>query len=63
MTKQKSDVCEHPHCNETEDLVFYHQRTRYVEEDRNWVTLCPVHRKENDEYWDDMWAEYYSGLL
>lgn len=43
--------------------VRYHQNTRYVEEESNWVTLCPDCRKENDEYWNDMWADYYRGCL
>ncbi len=43
--------------------VRYHQPTQYVEEERNWVRLCPDCRKENDEYWYDMWAEHYRETL
>lgn len=43
--------------------VTYRQRTNYTTESENIVTLCPVCRKENDAYWDDMWLDYYSGLL
>lgn len=39
------------------------QRTAYVDDARNWVTLCKRCHKENDAYWDDMWAEYYRGVL
>lgn len=41
----------------------YRQNTQYVEEDRNWVTLCPKCRKENDEYWSQMWSDYYSDVF
>lgn len=41
----------------------YHQRTQYVEEERNYVTLCKKCRADNDEHWADMWSDYYSGCL
>jgi hypothetical protein len=54
--------CEHPNC-EREDAVRYRQNTKFVDEERNWVTLCPLHEEENDEYWTDMWSQYYQGCL
>lgn len=39
------------------------QRTQYVDDTSNWVTLCPSCHEENDAYWDEMWAEYYAGCL
>jgi NMD protein affecting ribosome stability and mRNA decay len=27
------------------------------------VSLCPPCTKENDEYWEAMWDEYYRGCL
>lgn len=51
-------------CGSTDETVeHYHQNTQYVKEEQNWVTLCGPCRKENDEYWDAMWAEYYNGRL
>lgn len=41
----------------------YHQRTSYVNEADNIVTLCPLCKQENDEYWNDMWTDLYSGIL
>lgn len=41
----------------------YRQNTQYVEEELNFVTLCPKCRKENDEYWASMWDDYYSQVL
>ncbi len=35
------------------------QRTAYVNSD-NTAILCPKCQKEADEYWDNMWDEYYS---
>jgi hypothetical protein len=51
-------------CQRTDVIVVtYHQNTQYVDEASNWVTLCDPCRKENDEYWEAMWAEYYGGRL
>jgi Zn finger protein HypA/HybF involved in hydrogenase expression len=49
-------------CETSKDVVRYHQRTQYVEEESNWVTFCPACRKDNDDYWDDMWIDYYSTI-
>ena len=38
------------------------QRTAYVNDEENFIILCPKCQKKEDEYWDDMWNEYYSGL-
>ena len=45
------------------DAVRYRQNTRYVEDERNFVTLCPECRQKNDQHWSDMWADYYSDCL
>jgi phage FluMu protein Com len=44
------------------DVVHYHQRTQYVEEEQNWVNACPECKLMNDEYWDGMWAELYGDI-
>lgn len=38
------------------------QATAYSDEESNWVTLCDMHHEENDQYWEERWEEYYSGL-
>lgn len=43
--------------------VRYRQNTMYNDDERNFVTLCPECRIENDEHWEEMWKEYYRGLL
>ena len=48
---------------ESDEVVVYHQRTQYVDIEDNYVAACPVCREQNDDYWDDMWAEYYSGCM
>ena len=55
------DKCQHSNCDK--DGERYHQNTKYVNEELNWVTLCPEHREENDKYWSDMWAMYYSECM
>jgi len=55
-------VCDH--CGVADGTVEnYRQNTEYVDEASNWVTLCAPCRQRNDEYWEAMWAEYYSGRL
>ena len=39
------------------------QRTLYNDEEENFVNLCEICEKENDEYWQDMWEEYYRNAL
>ncbi len=39
------------------------QRTYYPDDASNWTTLCPSCQEINDEYWDDMWAEYYASVM
>ena len=33
-----------------EDAIRYRQRTQYVDEEKNWVTLCPDCQKVNNAY-------------
>ena len=39
------------------------QNTQYVDDERNWVFLCNECNKRNEEYWADMWREYYASVL
>lgn len=50
------------HCGDP-GAETYHQRTRFVNKEDNFVTLCPVCRVENDMHWDEMWSDYYSGCM
>lgn len=45
------------------DVARRHQNTRYVNEESNYATFCSDCQKEVDEYWDELWAEYYTGRL
>lgn len=64
MTPTQSDEQAQPitkcDCCEGEGATRYRQNTQYIEEERNWVTLCPECRKENDEHWADMWSDFWS---
>jgi hypothetical protein len=42
---------------------FRRQHTAYVNEASNWSFLCDPCQKEADEYWDDMWTEYYHSVM
>jgi hypothetical protein len=50
-------------CGRTNNVITYRQRTHYINEKDNWVTLCEDCKEANDEYWDQMWDEYYKGCL
>lgn len=45
------------------NAITYRQHTFYQNKDDNYVTLCPICKIENDEYWDEMWKDYYSGCM
>ena len=36
--------------------------TRYVDEADNWLTCCRECRDRDDEYWSDMWEQYYGSI-
>lgn len=38
------------------------QNTAYVEDALNWQTLCDSCQEEANEYWSEMWAQYYSEI-
>ena len=39
------------------------QNTKYEDDIRNWVQLCDSCAIENEKHWDEMWSDYYSGIL
>ena len=48
---------------ERHDATRHRQNTRYVEDDRNWVILCPKCMEENEKYWKQMWLDYHYDCL
>lgn len=41
-------------------LERYRMHTAYVHEEDNWSTGCDLCQKKCDEYYDDLWKDYYS---
>lgn len=39
------------------------QNTLYVDESMNWFIGCLACHEDNEAYWAERWAEYYSGVL
>lgn len=39
------------------------RHTLYHDEASNWLTACIECHDEDDAYFDDLWEQYYSGLL
>lgn len=55
-------ICEQ--CDiESDDVVEYRQDTQYRNPAMNMRTLCPECKAENDEYWEERWAEYHSSCM
>lgn len=53
--------CQYPDC---EKRGFWRrQNTAYQDNKSNYCCLCNQHADENDEYWDEMWKEYYYSVL
>jgi hypothetical protein len=36
------------------------QYTAYVKDELNWVFMCDECARINDEYWQEMWQDYYN---
>ncbi len=53
--KGKCECCE-------EETVLVHCGSRRMDTDVGH-NLCPMCATEHHEYWDDMWAEYWSSRL
>jgi hypothetical protein len=39
------------------------QSTRYVDDELNYIVCCPACFDDVEEYWDDMWSDYYQGCM
>lgn len=51
-------------CGITTEVQLEPSRTYYVDESKNVeIWLCRECADEYHQHWDDMWAEYHSGLL
>lgn len=49
-------------CQST-NAVRRRQNTAYDDDESNFNTLCEDCQEEADKYWDERWADYYSGCL
>lgn len=45
------------------DIGRRRQNTRYCNDNENWFISCRPCFQENEEYWAERWADYYSDLL
>lgn len=54
-----------PQCGKPDDgtVRIWWQNTAYVEEIFNYLTCCETCLEENNANWQELWDEYYSGLL
>ena len=41
------------------NAVRYKMDCAYQDEEKNYKTLCPECQEASDEYWKQMWDEYY----
>ena len=52
--------CQHCKCF---GAYYGRMNTQYVEDERNYITLCPVCWDECNEYYSELWSDYYSSVL
>ncbi len=45
------------------DVQRRRQNTSYADDESNFATLCNECQTEANEYWAELWAEYYSGCM
>ena len=48
---------------ESKNATQQRQNTAFVNDERNFVILCPDCMKKNIAYWNEQWAEYYEGCM
>lgn len=53
--------CEGP-CK-SNNAIRRRQNTKYVDDERNWVTLCDDCMEVNEAYWKERWADFYSDCM
>jgi hypothetical protein len=54
------DIAKCEHCERVEPTI--EMPSRRMDCNKSW-TLCTSCAEEYDEYWNDMWADYYSSRL
>ena len=58
--RYKTARCQHCGCF---GAKRQHQNTAYCDEDSNYLTLCKDCQQEADNYYDELWTDYYNGCL
>ena len=51
------------HKCDSQDAVRYRMRTAYVDEERNYMILCPFCQKESDDYWQEQWDDLERDIM
>lgn len=47
----------------TRALAYRRRGCNYPHEESNWMLSCLACNNEELDYWSDMWAEYYAGVM
>lgn len=50
-------------CGATETIERRRLPTYYTPEDQNWITSCLTCYEQARDYYEERWADYYTGLL
>jgi len=64
FTKEKLEHCEGSEapCTNT-NAKWVARGCIYPDERANWAYLCPECTEIEHEHWNDMWQEYWSGVM
>ena len=67
--RQKPEITERLQCTGFDRTCGSHkakrrrQNTQYADEERNWVVMCNECFAENEKYWSQEWADFWSNCL
>ena len=48
---------------DSEEAEVYRMNTRYLEDSRNYMTLCECCQEESSKFWAEQWFRYYSNCM
>lgn len=51
------------HSCDNNDAVRFRMHTAYVDEEKNYMNLCPDCQKDSNEYWQEQWNELNNDIM
>lgn len=51
------------HSCDNDGAVRFRMHTAYVDDEKNYMNLCPACQQDSNEYWQDMWDELNNDIM